>query len=140
MKKNIIIKVLMMLFIAQVYAQNRDFDGLWSGEVTKTDGDTYTITLFIEDNNVYGVTVDDEDDLIKDRQFEVQVSKGYGEQLNFFWMNKGGVWTETQIFSLSWNSESELSIHHMRHVSNKSDEGDGNTDWGYFATGVLRDE
>jgi hypothetical protein len=103
----------------------------------KENGEQYTLTLFIEDNNVYAVTEDEDGDLIKDRQFEVQTSKGYGEQLNFFWINKGGVWTETQMFSISWSSESELSVYHMRHVSNKSDEEDGNTDWGYFAKGIL---
>jgi len=140
MKNYIVLFLSISLFSFGLSAQNRDFDGLWSGEVTKRDGDTYTITLFIEDNNVYGVTVDDDDDLVKDRQFEVQMSKGYGQQLNFFWMNKGGVWTETQMFSLSWNSDSALSIYHMRHVSNKSDEEDGNTDWGYFAKGILKNE
>ena len=31
----------------------------------------------------------------------------------------------------------ELSVYHMRHVSNKSDEKDGKDDWGYFAKGIL---
>ncbi len=138
MKKSILAIAFILVSICSSFSQARDFDGLWKGVMEKEDGEKYTLTLFIEDNNVYAVTEDDEGDLIKDRQFEVQTSKGYGEHLNFFWSNKGGVWTETQMFSLSWSSESELSVFHMRHVSNKSDEIDGNTDWGYFAKGTLQ--
>ncbi|WP_299684223.1 hypothetical protein [uncultured Dokdonia sp.] len=138
MKKIILVAAFLMLSIFQGFSQDRDFDGLWEGVLEKENGEQYKLTLFIEDNNVYGVTTDEDDDLVKDRQFEVQISKGYGEHLNFFWINKGGVWTETQMFSLSWSSDSELSVFHTRHVSNKSDEIDGNTDWGYFAKGTLK--
>ena len=138
MKKTILFAAFLMLSIFQGFSQDRDFDGLWEGVMEKENGEKYTLSLFIEDNNVYGVTTDSDGDLVKDRQFEVQISKGYGEQLNFFWINKGGVWTETQMFSLSYSSGSELSVYHMRHVSNKADEKDGNTDWGYFAKGTLK--
>ncbi|MEP0266550.1 hypothetical protein [Dokdonia sp.] len=137
MKKTILAVSIILVSICSSFAQTRDFDGLWKGVMEKENGEQYTLTLFIEDNNVYGVAEDEDGDLVKDRQFEVQTSKGYGEQLNFFWINKGGVWTETQMFSISWSSETELSVYHMRHVSNKSDEKDGNTDWGYFAKGTL---
>jgi len=137
MKKIILLTALIILSTSLSFSQTRDFDGLWKGVMEKENGEQYSLTLFIEDNNVYAVTTDEDDDLIKDKQFEVQTSKGYGEHLNFFWINKGGVWTETQMFSISWSSDSELSVYHMRHVSNKSDEIDGNTDWGYFAKGTL---
>ncbi|MFC4633179.1 hypothetical protein ACFO3O_04635 [Dokdonia ponticola] len=138
MKKTMLLAVFIMFSIVQGFSQDRDFDGLWKGIMEKENGEKYSLTLFIEGNNVYSVTEDEDGDLIKDRQFEVQNSKGYGEHLNYFWVNKGGVWTETQMFSISWSSESELSVFHMRHVSNKSDEIDGNTDWGYFAKGILK--
>jgi len=104
-----------------------------------TDGDTYSVVIYIEDNNVYSVTTDEDGDPIKDRYKEIQMSKGFGEQLNFFWINTGGEWTETQMYSLSWKSDTELSLYHMRHVSNKNDDGDGNSDWGYFGTGILEE-
>jgi len=137
MKKSIIIIALLILSTFQAIAQQRNFDGVWSGTMDSSDGDTYSVTIYIEDNNVYAVTTDDDGDAIKDRYKEVQMSKGFGEQLNFFWINKGGVWTETQMYSLSWKSENQLSLYHMRHVSNESDDKDGNTDWGYFGTGIL---
>jgi hypothetical protein len=56
-------------------------------------------------------TVDKDGDLTKDFSKEVMMSKGYGGQLNAFWMDSGGVWSDTQFYSLTWTSESELSIY-----------------------------
>ncbi len=119
------------------FGQARDFDGLWSGKINKDDGSTMEIQLYVEDNNVYATYYDSDGDLAKDLSKEVIWSKGYGQQLNFVWMNSGGVWTETQFFSLVWTSDSKLSVYYTRHVSNESDEFDGNTDWGYTGTGYL---
>ena len=121
-------------------AQSRDFDGLWSGKINKDDGSTFELQLYIDDNNVYATYIDSDGDLAKDLSKEVIWSKGYGQHLNFVWINSGGVWTETQIFSLVWISSSKLSVHFMRHVSNESDDYDGNTDWGYTGTGYLYQE
>jgi hypothetical protein len=118
-------------------AQTRDFDGLWSGNIEKDDGSTLEMTIYIVDNNVYATYYDSDGDLAKDLNKEVIWSKGFGQQLNFVWMNAGGVWTETQFFSLVWVTESKLSVYYTRHVSNESEEFDGNTDWGYSGKGYL---
>jgi len=136
MNKFIAIIALLLLSTFQVFSQARSFDGGWIGELEKDDGDTYSITLYIEDNNVYTLTQDSDGDIIKDLNKEVQISKGYGQQLSFFWINSGGAWTETQMYSLSWKSDTEISLHHMRHVTNNEDD-DTNSDWGYTGTGIL---
>jgi len=131
------------LFIALsmfAHAQNRDFDGLWIGNLATSDNKSLNVTLYIEDNNVYSVTENDEGERIKDRDKEVGWSKGYGEQLNYVWMNKGGVWTETQTYSLVWINENKLSVYYFRHVSNLDETADVNTDWGYTGTGFLYKE
>ena len=40
------------LFTANTNAQSRDFDGIWSGTLTTSNGDDSELTLYIEDNNV----------------------------------------------------------------------------------------
>ena len=137
MKRKFGIALFMMLISWFAYSQERNFDGIWSGELTASDGDTFTLTLYIEDNNVYNVTKDDEGNLMKEKVREVYWSKGYGQQLNYVWMNKGGIWTETQMHSLVWIEEDTISIHYMRHVSNKEGDSENNSDWGYTATGYL---
>lgn len=135
--KRLILFILFLTTFSFVNAQNRDFDGVWEGELTTSNDETMSIFLYIEDNNVYTLTFDDDGEVVKDRRKEVSWSKGFGEQLNYVWMNKGGVWTETQAYSLVWINEDKLSVHFMRHVSNESREYDGNTDWGYTAEGFL---
>lgn len=138
--KKLNITFCMLLFSLFVHAQNRDFDGIWTGKLNTSMDKTISITLYIEDNNVYSVTENEDGERIKDRYKEVSWSKGYGEQLNYVWMNKGGVWTETQVYSLVWINANKLSVHFIRHVSNEVEDADGNTDWGYTATGYLYKE
>ncbi|GLB47880.1 hypothetical protein [Neptunitalea lumnitzerae] len=130
------------LFISMytLQAQSRDFDGIWTGTLTTNDDRTMSVTLYIDDNNVYSVTTDSDGDRIKDTDYEVIWSKGYGEQLNYVWMNKGGVWTETQSYFMAYINSTKLSVYFTRHVSNESEDYDGNTDWGYTATGYLYKE
>ena len=118
-------------------AQARNFDGLWEGKLEKDNGGTISFTIFIEDNNVYATYYDSDGDLAKDLNKEVIWSDGFAQQLNFVWINSGGAWTETQMFSFVWISDTKLSVYYLRHVSNNSDDFDGNTDWGYSATGYL---
>ncbi len=118
-------------------AQARDFDGLWSGKINKDDGTEFELQLFIDDNTVFATHIDSDGDLAKDLSKDVIWSAGYGQQLNFVWINTGGSWTETQMVSLVWVSSSKLSVYFTRHVSNPSDDYDGNTDWGYTGYGFL---
>ena len=141
MKKLIVLFVLgFFLTAGSAIAQTRNFDGIQSGTLTKDNDEEFTITIYIEDNNVYSVTTDEDGDRVKDYSKEVSWSKGYGEQINYVWIDKGGAWTETQIFSIAWSKENKISVHFMRHVSNESSDFDGNTDWGYTAIGYLYKE
>jgi hypothetical protein len=137
--KTIYSLILLLLISLSANAQGRDFDGIWSGSMTTSNDDEVELTLYIEDNNVYAVYIDDDGDRAKYKDHEVLWSKGYGEQLTFVWMDKGGAWTETQVYSLVWSDDDTLSVHHMRHVSNE--DGDyANTDWGYSSKGILNKE
>jgi hypothetical protein len=95
MKKWIFTALLLCVGIGSAFAQVKDFDGLWEGTLNKADGETVFVRLFVQQNNVYMTKTDEEGDLAKDFSKEVMMSKGYGGQLNAFWMNSGGVWTET---------------------------------------------
>jgi hypothetical protein len=123
-----------------LHAQTRNFNGLWKGTLNKDDGTDLTLKIYIDNNNVYATHIDEDGDLAKDLNKEVIWSKAFGEQLVFVWIDAGGVWTETQMFSISFVREGKLSVYYTRHVSNESDDYDGNTDWGYTATGYFYQE
>lgn len=122
------------------FAQTRNFDGLWEGTLTKDDGESMSVQLYIENNNAYATYIDNDGDLAKDLSKEVIWSKAFGEQLTFVWTDAGGIWVKTHIYSISYVKEGKLSVYFTRHVSNNSDDFDGNTDWGYTAKGYLYTE
>jgi len=41
------------------------------------------------------------------------------------WLNEGGVWTEHQVFSLSYINKSKLNLAYLRHVTNRKEDKDG---------------
>lgn len=133
MKTKYVIVLLFCFISTTLLAQKRDFNGYWEGKVKQLDSDEeFAVRLNIIDNNVY--VVDSNYEYVN---LPISVSKGYGEQLNFFWMNKGEVWTETQMYSLSFINSETLSVHFMRHVSNIKSALE-TSDWGYTALGRLK--
>jgi hypothetical protein len=52
------------------------------------------------------------------------------------WLNEGGVWSETQTFSLSFRNAGELHLVWVRHVNNIQ-EGQDNDIWFLAGEGVL---
>jgi hypothetical protein len=87
--------------ISSVLAQSKNFDGLWEGTIRKADGEAVFVRLFEEEDNLYRTKKDDDGDRTKDVPKEVMMSIGYKGQLNALWMDTGGIWTETQFYSLS---------------------------------------
>lgn len=133
MKTKYVIVLLLCLIRTTLLAQSRDFNGYWEGTVKQLDsGEEFLVRLNIVDNNVYVI-----DSEYQYTSYPVSISQGYGEQLNFFWMNKSEVWTETQLYSLSFINSETLSVHFMRHVSNIKSALE-TSDWGYTALGRLK--
>lgn len=125
--------IIFVLFLSMgLQAQQKNLNGYWEGKLKQLDsGEEFTARILIEDNHAYLINANYEDE-----KLPVSVSKGYGDQLNFFWMNKSNVWTETQFYSLSYLDDNTLSVHFMRHVTNIKSETNSE-DWGYTALGRL---
>ena len=54
----------------------------------------------------------------------------------FFWINSGGVWTETQAFSMSLVEDGVMAVKCLRHVNNIKNEQESE-EWGYFQEGYA---
>jgi hypothetical protein len=54
----------------------------------------------------------------------------------YSWVNKGGVWSETQVYSLSVINHKTLSIVWLRHVNNYRENSIHNT-WNLAGEGQL---
>jgi hypothetical protein len=55
----------------------------------------------------------------------------------YAWVNKGGIWSETQVYSLSFINGKTLDVVWMRHVNNYRDDSD-NESWNLTGEGRLR--
>jgi hypothetical protein len=129
------LRIIFILFLASfgMQAQQKNLNGYWEGTLKQLDnGEEQAVRIFIDDNNAYLI-----DSEYLSYEFPVSISKGFGDQIIFIWMNKSDVWTETQIYSLSYIDDSTVSVHFMRHVTNKKSDFNSE-DWGYTALGRLK--
>jgi hypothetical protein len=136
--KKIIMAVTLLVISFNLFSQTRNFDGIWAGKILKEDSTYFTIFLLIDSNKVEYVDLDENENLTL-KNFDFEKSYAFGQHLNYMWTNTGGIWTETQMFSMVWINSKKLSVHFMRHVSNidKESKTDDNSDWGYTGVGYL---
>ncbi len=66
--------------------------------------------------------------------FDEKRTTSVGQITNLQWINKGGIWTETQLFSIVKLSSTVLRVVHIRHVVNKGTE---NKSWYYSGEGTF---
>ena len=66
--------------------------------------------------------------------FDKKKTSSVGQITDLQWINKGGAWTETQLFSIVKVSNTLLRVVHMRHVVNKGAESKS---WFYSGSGTF---
>ena len=138
MKKIVLLFSFLLVFCIGVFSQNwSKFSGIWEGKI-KIDGKDANISLRIK--------IDSEDELVY--QYFSNSSGGwdlvapdtedwecYGDNMTYFWINTGGIWSETQCFSMTLIDSWVMSVRWMRHVNNRAS-GKTGEDW--YLTGGGR--
>lgn len=111
------------------------FDGDWRGDLVFPNGDKSGIRLVVKNGGFTQYFASGSDW----RPISPKVS--YYETLNDVllvgWLNQGGIWTENQMFSLTWVNDSTVEVAWTRHVTNRSG-GDDGSSWNVRAEGVLK--
>ncbi|MDR2634321.1 MAG: caspase family protein [Treponema sp.] len=117
------------------------FQGNWIGEITVKDanGDeagriplrlrisSSGLTQYFQDDNGNWAAVSaDQDNYAYDRN-----------NIVYTWVNKGGVWSETQVYSLSLLTSRTMSIVWLRHVNNYRESFPINHVWNLTGEGEL---
>ena len=110
------------------------FMGNWGGSIKVPDRDEIPIILVIEDGTFTHYLKFDDDWRV------VNPATNYYEQLGDIlligWINTGGVWTENQIFSISYVNPRKVEIVWTRHVINREEGQDGSS-WNMRGEGEL---
>lgn len=114
-----------------------DFNGDWQGSI-RIPGEESEFKIRIE---ISGNNARQSFSSGKDGGWREVVPTKSTYQINrnnavLLWMNEGSVWSETQVFSLTYVNPNSLDLVWSRHVSNLREEGDNNT-WHLFGVGTL---
>ena len=101
------------------------FDGIWKGTVVFTDRSA-NMELLIIGSSAWVVFPSGQIRLTMER---------LGSNVVLYFMNQGGIWTETQVYTLSSLAENRVQLLYTRQVHNE-----GQTTWSIQGSGVLERE
>jgi hypothetical protein len=136
-------KTFALIFLLIVGAKSLDaqlykFDGDWSGKITLTDGTTMWVRIVVSDGTVTQYFWDSDNSRWYTPSAVLAKSSYDKNNLIFYWMNDGGIWTETQTFMLSSVSDDKLYVVWSRQVDNQETTGDNNV-WSLQGDGYFKE-
>jgi len=148
MKTKITLKtVLLLLWIGmintamgQYTAGAGSFDGVWAGVLKNSQGSKSTVLLKINGGSTVRYMYNEDTDKFEPSSFEKQASMFLGNNFIFTWMNKGGVWSETQTHMISYLKPKSLYCRLIRQVTNAQEDEDNpgiNNEWSTTFEGIL---
>ena len=119
-------KTLLMVFLSiavatTLHAQISKFTGDWKGQVFKKDGSSLWVRIKITEDNISQYFWDSDNNrwsIVSPSTARYSYNKN---NLIFYWLNDGGVWTETQTFMLSYVNDGKLYIVWSRQVDNNKE-------------------
>ena len=134
--KNLFLSLLLLIPFT-LFAQDANFDGTWFGYIYDDDDEAVNYLLVeIEGDQVTQYSYDSENDTYNEYNFDVQEFHVHRNNALYFWMNMGGVWSETQSYHLSLLAPGKAKMLYTRQVNNIREEGE-NEAWETLGTGTL---
>lgn len=113
------------------------FSGDWRGTVEMArNSQKHAIRVLIKGNEADNYFCEDD----KWRNYEVGPRSFFKLRKNALlaWIDQGGLWTETQVFSLSHVNHNTLAFTWTRQVHNINEEGTDDETWHTFGHGTLK--
>lgn len=114
------------------------FDGYWAGVITTSaeDDDKVTMILKITNGVAKRVYYDKDTKSLETSDFLKESTSILRNNLTYTWMNKGGVWSETQTYMASYINKEKLQLIWARQVNNIGEDED-NEEWYLIGRGEL---
>jgi len=139
---------LMILFVvvlglpqaqAQHVARKSSFDGFWIGELSQGD-DTNLVIIGIKNGEAQRYYYDEDEDDFFPGEFFDESTLIAGNNVSYTWVNKGGIWSETQTHLMDYLRPNLLYCILVRQVNNASEDEDYpgmNNEWSSTYEGTL---
>jgi hypothetical protein len=130
--------ILSVISVSAEQATSTAFDGTWTGPLTVDGGGAnrpIEVRIDIAGKNATQYFKNKEggwDPVIA----KIDIFEGERNNRILVWVNTGGVWSETQVFSLSLKNSKTLDLQWIRHVNNFRP-GETNEVWALHGTGEL---
>ena len=126
---------------AQFVARKSSFDGFWIGELSQIDDDdTNFVIIGIKNGIAQRYFYDeDEDDFFPGEYFD-EATLIAGNNISYTWVNKGGIWSETQTHLMDYLRPDLLYCILVRQVNNATEDEDYpgmNNEWSVTYEGTL---
>ena len=111
------------------------FRGDWRGDLILGGGEQFPIRIVIEDGRFTQYFRSDNG--WRPVSPKVTYLETLGDTMMVGWLNQGGVWTENQMFSLTFVKNGEVQCAWTRHVTNRQPGQNGDS-WNARGEGVLK--
>ncbi len=111
------------------------FRGDWRGDLVLGSGQQFPIRIVIEDGSFTQYFRSDNG--WRAIAPKVSYMESLGDTILVGWLNQGGVWTENQMFSLTFVRNGEVQCAWTRHVTNRQPGQNGDS-WNARGEGVLK--
>ncbi|MEN5085565.1 hypothetical protein ABE426_03735 [Sphingobacterium faecium] len=124
----------------QHVATPNSYEGIWAGVLKNSKDSKLAVIVRISNGTAtrYNYNVDNKK--IEKYDFLKEMTMIVGNNLSYTWMNKGGVWSETQTHMMSYAAPDMLKCRLIRQVTNteESKEDPGmNDEWSTYFQGFL---
>lgn len=116
------------------------YDGIWAG-ILENDNKSKLIMIVQVSNGVASkYSYNKSTKKLEKHNFLKETSMIAGNNLSYTWMNKGGIWSETQTHMISYLRPDVIRCRLIRQVTNTQDSEDApgmNDEWSTYYTGTL---
>lgn len=125
---------------AQHVARKSSYEGFWIGELSDSDDDTNLVLIGIKNGVAQRYYYDEDEDDFFPGEFFDESTLIAGNNVSYTWVNKGGIWSETQAHLMDYLSADLLYCILIRQVNNASEDEDYpgiNNEWSITYEGTL---
>ena len=127
--------VVMGFIVMGVVVHAQEWNGDWRGSIDVNERDvSFDVRIVIEGGGARQYFTDDDGWRLTD-PVHAQFSQ-HRNNAHFFWLNSGGIWTETQSYHLSMIDDETIEVIYVRHVNNRAP-GDDGEPWSLTGVGYL---
>lgn len=116
------------------------YDGIWAGILENNNKNKLILIVRISNGIATKYTYNKESQKLEKYNFLKEATMSVGNNLSYTWMNKGGVWSETQTHMISYLRPDVIRCRLIRQVTNTQESEDApgmNDEWSTYYLGTL---